>query len=465
MSSGNDGSELVGADAAAWRVRQARVAKEEQRVSEQKEAVLREAEEQAKAARVAEFQLEVKRRNAARQREKRLASEREAAEARERASDREARMREQAERAEAARRELAQQLAHKRANARRAEQHHEQLRQAEQVALKQRSCAEGAQLQAAAIARVRERRKQAAEQREQHEVQEELNFLAHHPEKLTAQARAREQRSAAVERLRMRKCREETGEEKEPAVDDAAAGGKRTDGATGPYGRRGPETTRPKVSARANMQGDDGFDHQQLDDDDIPGSGWMLGGQGVANVGFVIRGDPSPPVQSGPDAAHLRHASQRMPLGSHDKAQSTLEVGRCGLARRACTNAVACDGAEMQPAKHPVMTNPHGHVGMSGHASKSGPHQDAEPPQVLEIRSPARSSRQRFDPPPVEPSDVSGSFSELLPGRKSSPKGRMPAAVAGPPAGEPRTANTTKAGVGRRKPWQKAPVPLDRPLS
>ena len=113
-----------------------------------------------------------------------------------------------------------------------------------------------------------------------------------------------------------------------------------------------------------------------------------------------------------------------------------------------------------------------------------------EPPQVLEIRSPPRVDgrhpeaarhlngpfgegrpplRHRFDPPPVAPPEADDMSSPaphrvgLAPSR--APLQPPPAAPLGAAAAG-SSAATGAASQPRRKlkPWQKAPVPMDRPL-
>ena len=103
-------------------------------------------------------------------------------------------------------------------------------------------------------------------------------------------------------------------------------------------------------------------------------------------------------------------------------------------------------------------------------------------PRGLEIRSPGRNvatddpavppakpspqrhpmvpSKLRFDPPPIAPPEAEGDELEAPTGGGGGGRGATEQhAAAGTPGAKP------VGKPGRRKPWQRAPVPLDRPLA
>ena len=112
--------------------------------------------------------------------------------------------------------------------------------EAEAAEARARSEVEGVQLQAAALARARERRKQHAEQREAQELATELEYLAQHPETHTeVRARAKEQRSVAADRLRMRRHQRDAKKTGSPRSTPRFRPGRLRQGLSSAQGARG----------------------------------------------------------------------------------------------------------------------------------------------------------------------------------------------------------------------------------
>lgn len=463
------GSSTDGAALAGRRVREARLAEERARQAEREQTARRARAAKAEEERLAAFQLEVRRRAATRQREDKEASERAAAEASVQARERELKQQEQAERAEEVRRTIAQSIAHKRAEARRLEQQVEQTRQAEAEEAKVRSQADGAQLQAAALARVRSRRRQLAEQREQHELQSELDYLAANPiPRSEADRRARDERSAAAERLRERRRRDDSG--------------------GSPADVLVIEQGDSACSINEHCS-DDGWLEPSAGDElpELPGfGGWGHAGQEYTHVGFVIRGEPPhlPPSQPGraPRRADGRTCGRTNgnSAGADDTGRDRVSTHRCGGVVAGRHAVVGGDGSRgRQTARHMADDHSTGLAerALERNAVDRAPPPCAEPAQVLEIRSPARSSRpprHRFgDAPPVEPAgldELADTAPPPLPGplqpRKQSSLQQVVPAPASLGAGAQVDGCVTDnpAKAPRRKPWQRPPVPLDRPL-
>ena len=269
-----------GAEGAQQRVRQARLAEEKAKQAE-REAAEQTAAAQADAARVAAFQSDVQKRAAMRKREEER-QQREAAAAAEEAAAREARKSEQAREAEEVRRSLAQAIAARRAVAKQREIEQQALKEAAAQQAKVRNEAEGAKLQAAALARVRERRRQEAVQRGQEQVESELEFLARAPKLSEGQARAKEHRAAAADRLRLRRERELSG-----SAEDGFLRGQ-------PPRQRGRPANAPPHSTEswADEPEQEYYEEDEEDGSDA-GDGWFGAAQDGAfsNVGFVIRGE------------------------------------------------------------------------------------------------------------------------------------------------------------------------------
>ena len=478
---------------AQLRVRQARLAEERRKKEEREAAERRAAVAAAEAERLKGFQADVKRRAAAKQREKKEASERQAAEAAEAAQERDARVKRQAESQEEVRQRLAHDIAQKRANAKARVEQEEQARRAEQVEAKARSEAEGAQLQAAALARVRGRRKQVEAERERGEIQAELDYLASQPEHEDVRmGQAREQRSAAAERLRERRQREDGGVGV-AAGSGGAGGGAGAGRRRGGCGRAEAVAQQPAASSRrqgagyrvqadAEAGGSDeewgGEEEPWMAGDDLPEAPWMAPFENFTNVGFVIRGEPpeTKPVGGG------RRGGGGAAVHS-GAARGGAAVGR-GEGRGAAALPTGCDmahpgggarggggggggGARGSLGGHAGRDSrvPAREVTVQQQAGWSGGQaaEIAEPPQVLEIRSPekVRSPRQevirarpRADPPPVAPVELEAEYNNVATDRAAPAGSSAPLKPATGGGAAPR----------RLKPWQRAPVPLDRPL-
>ena len=410
----------LGAEGAQQRVRQARLADERVKKAEREASEQKRAAAQADAARIAAFQTDVQKRAAMRRREAREASEREKAEVAEEARQREARQQEQARQAEEVRRSLTNAIAVRRAVAKQREEEEQARRDIEAQQARMRSEAHGAQLQAAARARVRERRRQAAQQRGQEEIESELAYLSQAPKKAEAHMRAKEQRTAAAQRLRERRTQDDAGM---PEDGFSNEGGDEVEG----YGYGGDEQV---------------FDPD--DDDD-----WLGAPQAEAftNVGFVIRGEEPtvPPKKSTKTVPRVSEATPAPPQGRL-RAQASQHAAR-----------------ERRPSEDAQNFAPRARQLTPGVMSVS-----SEPAQVLEIRSPERrpvlpptdvyeySARPvlapRMDPPPIAPSDLEEAAG---PGNEEHSIGAL--SSISPNSGQAKSR-------GRRKPWQRAPVPLDRPI-
>ena len=315
-------------------------------------------------------------------------------------------------------------------------------------------------MQAAALARVRERRKQHAEQREAQELATELEYLAQHPETHTeVRARAKEQRSVAADRLRMRRHQRDAGEEDgfphARRLDSDQAGCARNGARARGARSRQTDIYEPEHFGDAEPTEEDWL--EPFAGDHLPDPGWLAGSsEAFTSVGFVIRGDPSDLACDGRRDHRLRTP------GAAEAAHHANSGARGVRGLRGRDNAVA---PRRQGVPVPHQSSPH--------HSPRGPTSVAEftalrdeeahgrmlpqAPEVLQIRSPeradAKSHRPRFDAPPFEPPDPDLMAS---PG-ESNPRAEQPAAASSP-------ARSGGKGRARRKPWQRAPVPLDRPL-
>lgn len=471
-----------GAEGAQQRVRQARLAEEKAKQAEREAAEQKRAAAQADAARVAAFQSDVQKRAAMRKREERERQQREAAAAAEEAAAREARKSEQAREAEEVRRSLAQAIAARRAVAKQREIEQQALKEAAAQQAKVRNEAEGAKLQAAALARVRERRRQEAVQRGQEQVESELEFLARAPKLSEGQARAKEHRAAAADRLRLRRERELSG-----SAEDGFLRGQ-------PPRQRGRPANAPPHSTEswADEPEQEYYEEDEEDGSDA-GDGWFGAAQDGAfsNVGFVIRGEePARPPAKAKVRQPRPSGQPRQPQGrprQQQPAQPAPSVftqrGGAAVETPPSQEPWSRGGALVESTQDFVAG-----INRVGAAARRGqrpllmpspaehPTSEGLPPaQVLEIRSPERRggpddcngaapshqpwqpaarARLRFDPPPVAPPEVDEEL-QALPPNVAAEQTRDSAAVGSPKA---------QAKPARRKPWQRAPVPLDRPL-
>ena len=480
---------------AQQRVRAAKLAAERAKAAERQAQAQREAASAASAARAQEFQADVRRRNASRRREEKEMHARQTAEVEAETAAKEARLREQAAQAEEVRRSTSRAVAARRAQARREEAATLAQRATQAAEARERSQLEGAQLQAAALARVRERRRQTSEAQAHAEVAGELEMLADAPKRSEGLARAREQRRAAAERLRSRRVCDEAGdgawwgqEEGDLRLSTPSA-----EGGHDSYGASGGA-----MGGACDGAWDGG----------LP---WCnaLNGEAIAHVGFVIRGGDEAPAPAPaprrlaaaapPPVAQPRRPNVATTAAAESGGGGALEGrngGRVGStaagpqghqhARGGRGLSVANDGAHGRGAVRTggcalLAESSLGWVGRvpsvqnaarrasgwravqprAGAPVPANIHScEAEPAQVLEIRSPTRAAAQAPsaarlpptsvapDPPPVEPPELELELEPAL------PQAAMEAAPLSAPNGKRE----------RRRPWQRPPVPLDRPL-
>jgi hypothetical protein len=494
-----------GSEGAQQRVRQARLAEERVRNAAREEKEQKRVAEVAEQERVQGFREEAKRRATRKAREDREAAQAAKAAQATAAADKAERQRAQAAEAEEVRRSLANAIAARKAVSQREEQQRQHMREAQAAETAARSRAEGAQLQAAALARVRERRRQEAALRAQEEVHGELDSLVSAQRQPAERARAKDQRAAAAKRLRSRRERDEAGVASDGFV-HAGRGRRVHAGGLSAGTERAPRSGAGSSVADHYDEGggDDAAwedaDREASDDDgdeDGYGSGdggaWFGGpSAGFTNVGFVIRGDEPDVAPQLPPQQRPRQQSQPRRV----EGLPTQHGGRQG--RRAGDGIIQPEPWLLRGG--PLVEGTQDFVGSVGHAKGAAQaggtggrrayHQrpppppisapvavpvlaeEAELPQVLEIRSPTKP--KAIEPPPagqrlprsLAPTSLAARFDPPPPEPEPEPcKGARGGSLSAPATGaSPTSSCKPTKPVGRRKPWQRPPVPLDRPI-
>ena len=358
------------AAAAQQRVRQTKLAEQRRREEAAAAAVAKEVVAKEKALRADGFREEAKRRTANRRRDELAARELEAAAVLKEKRAADERQQEQARAAAETRREMAAANAARRADQRARQDLAKQQRDAEAAEAAARSHVEGAQLQAKALARVRERRRKMAEEEARAEALGEIDALAEARPKREMQEKAKAQRQVAARRLRERKLQEEAGapsdgfvagavhDEEEPAWTSNVPRARPGSGGS----RRGSDVWSEPFSLEPPSEA------CWRPTDDLFGGG--------VDVGFKMMddaGESAPPARAPGGVAHGVGAARRPPQGGKGGARPAKGGGAALAGRRAAaahepplgildgraaTRAPAQPAPRRQPAPQPARPRP-----------------------------------------------------------------------------------------------------------